>query len=59
MLEHIKKTLWVTADNLRINVDAAEYKNLVLGMIFAKYLLPPPGRDGRPWVRHGGVVIDG
>lgn len=38
MLEDIKKTLWATADKLRANVDAAEYKHLVLGLIFLKYI---------------------
>ncbi len=31
MLDDIKKTLWATADKLRANMDAAEYKHLVLG----------------------------
>lgn len=38
MLEDIKKTLWATADKLRANMDAAEYKHLVLGLIFVKYV---------------------
>ena len=38
MLEDIKKTLWATADKLRTNMDAAEYKHLVLGLIFLKYI---------------------
>jgi type I restriction enzyme M protein len=38
MLEDIQKTLWATADKLRANVDAAEYKHLVLGLIFLKYI---------------------
>jgi type I restriction enzyme M protein len=38
MLEDIKKTLWATADKLRNNMDAAEYKHLVLGLIFVKYI---------------------
>ena len=38
MLDDIKKTLWATADKLRANVDAAEYKHLVLGLIFLKYI---------------------
>lgn len=38
MLEDIKKTLWATADKLRANIDAAEYKHLVLGLIFVKYI---------------------
>lgn len=31
MLDDIKKTLWAAADKLRANMDAAEYKHLVLG----------------------------
>jgi len=38
MIEDIKKTLWASADKLRANVDAAEYKHLVLGLIFLKYI---------------------
>ena len=38
MLEDLKKTLWATADKLRANMDAAEYKHLVLGLIFLKYV---------------------
>lgn len=38
MLAAIKKTLWATADKLRANMDAAEYKHLVLGLIFVKYI---------------------
>ena len=38
MLEDIKKTLWASADKLRANMDAAEYKHLVLGLIFVKYI---------------------
>ena len=37
MIDDIKKTLWATADKLRANMDAAEYKHLVLGLIFVKY----------------------
>lgn len=33
-----KKTLWASADKLRANMDAAEYKHLVLGLIFVKYI---------------------
>jgi type I restriction enzyme M protein len=36
MQDDIKKTLWATADKLRANMDAAEYKHLVLGLIFVK-----------------------
>lgn len=38
MLDDIKKTLWATADKLRANMDAAEYKHLVLGLIFVKFV---------------------
>ena len=38
MIEDIKKTLWATADKLRANMDAAEYKHIVLGLIFVKYI---------------------
>jgi type I restriction enzyme M protein len=38
MIEDIKKTLWAAADKLRANMDAAEYKHLVLGLIFVKFI---------------------
>ena len=38
MLDDIKKTLWAAADKLRANMDAAEYKHIVLGLIFLKYI---------------------
>ena len=37
-LEDINKTLWSLADKLRNNLDAAEYKHVVLGLIFLKYI---------------------
>ena len=37
-LEQFEKTLFKTADKLRKNIDAAEYKNVVLGLIFLKYI---------------------
>jgi type I restriction enzyme M protein len=36
--EPIEKQLWKTADKLRKNIDAAEYKHVVLGLIFLKYI---------------------
>jgi len=30
--------LWEAADKLRSNMDAAEYKHVVLGLIFLKYI---------------------
>ena len=37
-MDDLKKTLWATADKLRANMDAAEYKHIVLGLIFLKYI---------------------
>jgi type I restriction enzyme M protein len=36
--EPIEATLWQAADKLRKNMDAAEYKHIVLGLIFLKYI---------------------
>jgi type I restriction enzyme M protein len=36
--QELKKTLWAAADKLRSNMDAAEYKHIVLGLIFLKYV---------------------
>lgn len=36
--QQLEKTLWATADKLRNNMDAAEYKHVVLGLIFLKYI---------------------
>ena len=36
--EPIEKKLWGAADKLRKNIDAAEYKHIVLGLIFLKYI---------------------
>ena len=33
-----EETLWKAADKLRANMDAAEYKHVVLGLIFPKYI---------------------
>ncbi len=54
--------LWLTADKLRDNMDAAEYKHVVLGLIFLKYIagsfeehrrLDPARRRPRPDPRDG------
>ncbi|HEY0298640.1 MAG TPA: type I restriction-modification system subunit M N-terminal domain-containing protein, partial [Arachidicoccus sp.] len=34
----LEKNLWKAADKLRKNIDAAEYKHIVLGLIFLKYI---------------------
>ena len=36
--EPLEKKLWKIADKLRKNMDAAEYKHVVLGLIFLKYI---------------------
>lgn len=33
-----EKEIWSAADKLRGNMDASEYKNIVLGLIFLKYI---------------------
>ncbi|NVK53831.1 MAG: SAM-dependent DNA methyltransferase [Flavobacteriaceae bacterium] len=38
MTQELEKTLWAAADKLRNNMDAAEYKHVVLGLIFLKYI---------------------
>ena len=37
-LKELEKKLWQAADKLRNSVDAAEYKHVVLGLIFLKYV---------------------
>lgn len=37
-VESLEKQLWKAADKLRKNIDAAEYKHIVLGLIFLKYI---------------------
>ncbi len=34
----MEKQLWKAADKLRKNIDAAEYKHIVLGLIFLRYI---------------------
>ncbi|AOA57084.1 type I restriction-modification system subunit M [Acinetobacter larvae] len=36
--ESLEVVLWKAADKLRKNIDAAEYKHVVLGLIFLKYI---------------------
>ncbi|PIU90257.1 MAG: N-6 DNA methylase, partial [Anaerolineae bacterium CG06_land_8_20_14_3_00_57_67] len=33
-----EEKLWAAADKLRAHMDAAEYKHVVLGLIFLKYI---------------------
>ncbi|HON03036.1 MAG TPA: class I SAM-dependent DNA methyltransferase, partial [Paludibacteraceae bacterium] len=37
-LGKLEATIWKAADKLRKNIDAAEYKHVVLGLIFLKYI---------------------
>jgi type I restriction enzyme M protein len=36
--EKVEVQLWKSADKLRKNIDAAEYKHVVLGLVFLKYI---------------------
>ncbi len=36
--ESFEQQLWKAADKLRKNIDAAEYKHIVLGIIFLRYI---------------------
>ena len=36
--EPLEKQLWKAADKLRKNIDAAQYKHVVLGLIFLRYI---------------------
>jgi type I restriction enzyme M protein len=36
--DNLETLLWASADKLRNNMDAAEYKHVVLGLIFLKYI---------------------
>jgi hypothetical protein len=38
-LSELDAKLWKAADKLRSNLDAANYKHVVLGLIFLKYVL--------------------
>ena len=37
-MEDLQATLWKTADKLRGSMDAAQYKDFVLGLVFLKYV---------------------
>lgn len=37
-IQHLANTLWKSADALRGQLDAAEYKHVVLGLLFLKYI---------------------
>lgn len=64
--QELEKTLWLAADKLRSNMDAAEYKHVVLGLIFLKYIsdafdeIEPIIIDevGDDWESHTAAVKD-
>ena len=37
-IHQLAETLWKSADTLRGQIDAAEYKHVVLGLLFLKYI---------------------
>lgn len=55
-------TLWAAADKLRGHMDAAEYKHVVLGLIFLKYISDAfeerhePLRSSSPIPRANGML---
>lgn len=48
MLDNTKNTLRATADKLRANLDAAEYKHLEPGLIFLEHVSAPSGQVRLP-----------
>jgi hypothetical protein len=50
--------LWLAADKLRNNMDAAEYKHVVLGLIFLKYISDTFRRDLHPDLRADYVLAN-
>jgi type I restriction enzyme M protein len=40
-----EQKLWAAADKLRNNINAAEYKHVVLGLIFLKYISEPRTKE--------------
>ena len=37
-VKSLEQTLWEAADKMRGNLEAAEYKHVVLGLVFLKYV---------------------
>ena len=50
-----ERQLWAMADGLRGHMDAAEYKHVVLGLIFLKYISDAFARLGECRVHGGGL----
>ena len=51
--QSLESKLWATADKLRGHLDAADYKHVVLGLIFLKYILD------RFAQRHAKILAEG
>lgn len=54
--------LWLAADKLRNNMDAAEYKHIVLGLILLKYISDAfeeslRRRSHSPWREYQGFLL--
>ena len=49
MDQELKKKLWNAADLLRAQMDAAEYKHIVLGLIFLKHISDTFERQRNKW----------
>ena len=37
-MKELKDTLWKAADKLRGSMDASQYKDVILGLVFLKYV---------------------
>ena len=48
-----EKEIWKAADKMRGNIDASEYKSVVLGLIFLKYI------SDKFEVRHQELIDEG
>ena len=51
--QSLESKLWATADKLRGHLDAADYKHVVLGLIFLKYI------SDRFAQRHAEILAEG
>ena len=51
--QSLESKLWATADKLRGHLDAADYKHVVLGLIFLKYI------SDRFAQRHAEILVEG
>ncbi len=49
-----EEQIWKAADKLRGNIDASEYKNVVLGLIFLKYISDKFDQRYKELVAEGG-----